>query len=294
VKIFGQGGEQKSDPKSFAGKSIWRRGFILCAGVLANVVITIGLLSLANMIGAPSILGEEKDPSAKYSEPSIRITEVLPGTQAELSGLKMGDGLVSINGQTFENSDAAREALHASVENVAMTLVVDRKGTETTLEVTPAYLEDISGVGIGVGLFDVANVRYPVHIAIWNGLVATWQYTLMILIAFGTLIWHLVTGAGGSLDVSGPVGIAVMTGDVARLGWSYILQFTAILSLNLAVFNILPIPALDGGRIFFLLIEAIRRKPVSERVEGWIHQFGFMGLLILIVIVTFKDIVNLF
>jgi regulator of sigma E protease len=294
VKIFGQDGESRKDPESFAGKSIWRRGFILAAGVLANVVLTVVLLIATFAIGAPSILEGEVDPSAKQSEPTIRVTEVLTGAPAEIAGLKMGDVLLSINGVEFENSEAARLVLREASDSQALTITVERKGEILTLPVTPAYIDDLGGTGIGVGLFDVANVRYPIHIAMVKGVVATWQYTLMIFVAFGGFLWHLVTGAGTTLEVTGPVGIAVMTGDVARLGWSYVLQFAAILSLNLAVFNILPIPALDGGRLFFLVIEGIIRRPVNERVEGFVHQFGFMGLLVLIVVVTFKDIVNLF
>jgi regulator of sigma E protease len=93
-----------------------------------------------------------------------------------------------------------------------------------------------------------------------------------------------------SVDLSGPVGIAVLTGQVARMGFIYLLQFTAMLSVNLAVINFLPFPALDGGRILFLIIEKIRRKPVSQKIENLVHNIGFAMLMVLILLVTYRDI----
>jgi regulator of sigma E protease len=105
----------------------------------------------------------------------------------------------------------------------------------------------------------------------------------------GGLLVSLLSGSGVSGDVSGPVGIAYMTRQVSDLGFLYLLQFTAILSVNLGVLNILPIPALDGGRIFFVLIEMIKGSPVSQRAEQWIHSVGFMALLLLMLVVTIYD-----
>jgi regulator of sigma E protease len=108
--------------------------------------------------------------------------------------------------------------------------------------------------------------------------------------AFYLLLKGFILGTGPGLEVAGPVGVAVLTGQMARLGFSYLLQFTALFSLNLAIINILPFPALDGGRLLFILIEKIRRKPNNEAVEGVIHNIGFILLLVLIFVITYKDI----
>lgn len=114
--------------------------------------------------------------------------------------------------------------------------------------------------------------------------------TLAILFAFYVLLKGIFTGTGVSADLAGPVGIAVLTGQVAKMGFVYILQFTAILSINLAIINALPFPALDGGRLLFLLIESIKGSPVKKELEGTIHYVGFILLMILVVFVTYRDV----
>ena len=120
----------------------------------------------------------------------------------------------------------------------------------------------------------------------------TGTVTKQIVVAFYDLFKNLIMGRGVSVDVSGPVGIAVISGQVAQLGFMYILQFMALLSINLAIINILPFPALDGGRLLFLIIEKIRRKPVDQKVEAIIHNVGFSLLMLLILFITFRDVVK--
>ena len=119
---------------------------------------------------------------------------------------------------------------------------------------------------------------------------ATGFYLKEIIIAFALLIKGIFTGSGVGEAVSGPVGVAVLTGQVARLGIVYLIQFTALLSLNLAVLNILPIPALDGGRLFFVLLGKITRRSLTPRLEQTIHAIGFVLLMLLVVVVTVKDV----
>jgi regulator of sigma E protease len=114
----------------------------------------------------------------------------------------------------------------------------------------------------------------------------------MIFVAFYNILHNLVVGQPVGVEVTGPVGIAVMTGQMARLGIIYILQFIALLSLNLAIINFLPFPALDGGRLLFLLIEKIRRKPINQQIENFVHNLGFILLMILMVFVTYRDVIK--
>src|SRR3989339_522983 len=151
-------------------------------------------------------------------------------------------------------------------------------------------MEETGLPGIGIGMADIGLVKYPVHLAIWYGIKTTIIFILAILFAFYEMIKGLIMGAGVGADISGPVGIAVLTGQFARMGFVYFLQFTAILSMNLAIINALPFPALDGGRILFLIIEKFKGGPVKKEVEAMVHYIGFVLLMILVVFVTFKDI----
>jgi regulator of sigma E protease len=141
-----------------------------------------------------------------------------------------------------------------------------------------------------VGILETGLVRLPIHLAIWEGIKSTIGLTWLIIMAFGQLIAKIFTSGSVSADVAGPVGIAVLTGQVARMGFVYIVQFAAMLSINLAIINALPFPALDGGRVLFLIIEKLKGSPVKKEVEGTIHYIGFALLMLLVLVVTFKDI----
>jgi regulator of sigma E protease len=169
-----------------------------------------------------------------------------------------------------------------------------RRGNESiNLTGTPRTDFPASEGALGISLVKTAQVSYPWYESIWRGVKTTIDLAGMIVVAFGNLLWKLVTGHSVGMDVSGPVGIAVLTGQVAKLGFIYILQFTALLSVNLAIINILPIPALDGGRILFILIEKIKGSPVSQKFEARAHNIGFALLITLMVVVTFRDVAKL-
>lgn len=154
----------------------------------------------------------------------------------------------------------------------------------------PALDPELGKRVMGVALVEAATVSYPWYIAIGKGVQATGFYLKEILLSFGDLIKGLFVGQKSDVEFSGPVGIAVLTGRAARLGFTYLLQFAALLSINLAVINVLPIPALDGGRLLFIIIEKIRGRSVRPVVEAVIHRIAFFLLLGLIVIVTAHDL----
>ncbi len=134
---------------------------------------------------------------------------------------------------------------------------------------------------------------------IFSGITYSWDLTRLTLSGFGTLSGQLASGNLGqaSKSVSGPVGLAVVTNDILSSGWQAVLPylwFIGVISLTLSVFNVLPIPALDGGRLLFLVIEAVTKKKVKADIEKWVHQIGFIALLALALLVTFSDICKLF
>lgn len=293
VKIKGESGEHRSDSDSFGHKSIPARLLVLSAGVIMNFVVAAALFSIGFMIGVPSVVEGDIGSSAIVHDRAISVTEVIAGSPAAEAGMKVGDQIIEINGDSFETSEAARDALAVTADHRDFEVTVLRGGDQFEFHLLPRYYEEYDRELVGVALLQTGTVRYPWYLAPGKGIVTTYSYTREILAAFGGIISNLVHGEKAGVDVSGPVGIAVMTGEIAQLGVIYLLQFAAILSINLAIINILPFPALDGGRVFFVLIEAVRRKPNNATVEAVVHNLGFALLMILVVVVTYRDILNL-
>jgi len=285
VKIKGEGGENKEDEDSFSHQAAWKRSIILSAGVFMNIVLAIVLLSIGFMIGLPSVV-EEDMANAKVNQRKIQIVEVSPDTPASLLDLKTGDEIVNIDGQTFTSTVAMTEYIRDDEDGV-LNMQIKRIDEDFTVI---ADLKDVEPKVLGVYLADTGIVKYTWWQSIINAFKATWYILVQIVVAFYTLLKGLIMGTGSSLEVAGPVGVAVITGQMARLGIAHLLQFTALFSLNLAVINILPFPALDGGRLLFVAIEKLRRKPNDEKIETAIHNIGFIILLILIFVITYKDI----
>ncbi|MDD5083318.1 MAG: RIP metalloprotease RseP [Candidatus Moranbacteria bacterium] len=285
VKIKGEDGVQK-DPDSFAIKSAWVRIKVLAAGVTMNFILAWVLISLVLMSGFP----QQVDPKTPVSgNRDIQISEVLPNTPAEAMGLRFGDKILSIGDKRAMSVTQVQDYI-TTHKGMEISLRVARGTEEMTLQGTPRvnYPDNEGSLGIGLGETEIVN--YAWYESIWEGAKATYHLTGAMLSGIYGILKGLVTGTHEGLSsVSGPVGIAKLTGQVSDLGFVYLLYFAAILSINLGIINILPIPALDGGRILFILIELIKGAPVSQKVEGMFHQIGFALLLLLMVWVTVHD-----
>lgn len=292
VKIKGENGEGKQDSDSFAAKPLWRRALILAAGVVMNIILAAVLLSIGYMIGLPESVDNARS-NAIISEARVVIMEVTPNSPAAQAGLVAGDVILEVAEQKITTNEELQNSVASQVDIMTKFLVLQQDG-EQLIEITPKYSEENNRAVIGVSIFASGLVRYPFFTAIWEGIKLTGWMFWMIILAFYGLIRDLIIGAGVSGQVAGPVGIATLTGQVASLGFAYLLQFMALLSLNLALVNILPFPALDGGRLLFLLIEKFKGRPVRQSVETWIHTIGFWLLILLIVVITYKDIMRLF
>lgn len=295
VKIKGEDGEEKDDPRSFASKSVGARVRMLAAGVAMNFILAAILLSIGYFVGIPQAV--EDKAGEKLKNEKIQIIEVIPGTPAEAMGIKVGDqvvGAVGTNGRNiaFRTIEEIQNFIGENKGN-QINLVIRRGNEELKLSGVPRVEYPANEGALGISLVKTAEVSYPWYKAIWRGVKSTVDLTVVVLFAFGNLLQKLVVGQPISLDVSGPVGIAMLTGQVVKLGFIYILQFTALLSVNLAIINILPIPALDGGRILFILVEKIKGSPVSQKFEQRAHNIGFALLITLMILVTARDVARL-
>jgi len=291
VKIKGENGEGENDPDSFSARPAWQRVFILSAGVSMNVILAGALISLGLMVGMPQSLND-LGASAKISDQKIQVAEVLKDSPAEKAGLKIGDIILSINNQTFRTETELQNYV-GTRKDQELTYQIKRGDKEEDFKIAPKMQSETGRAGVGIAITATGVVRYPWYIAIWEGFKIAIFLVWAIIVAFYTLIKNLIFGHGLNADVAGPVGIATMTGQAARMGWVYVLQFTALLSVNLAVINFLPFPALDGGRVLFIIVEKIKGKPVRRELEATMHYIGFALLLLLVAVVTFRDVLRI-
>jgi len=289
-KIKGEDGENRTDPDSFGSKKPWRRAIVLIAGVLMNFLLCAVLLTIGFGIGLPQAVDQAALEQGIVKDYKIQVVSVLDNKPAQNAGIEIGDVLLAVDNQEIKS---VKNLISYTSERIGqkVTFQISRDKQVISKEIEIVQIDTGKG-GIGVGLIETGIVSYPIHKAVWNGFKLTGILTKEMVFGFGNIIKNLIIGKPIGVQVSGPVGIAVLTGQVAKLGFIYILQFTALLSLNLAIINVIPFPALDGGRLVFLLIEKIRRRPVSQKVEAIVHTIGFSLLMILIIIITFQDILR--
>jgi len=293
VSIKGEEGEN-TDSDSFVSQKYYKKIIVAVAGVVMNFVLAGVLLGIGYLFGLPQMT-DNLPSSARVENDRLEILQVMSETPAAEAEVKRGDVVLKIG--EIENPGIVE--MQDYVKNFTgekLNLELKRGEEILNLEVGTFAYEDTGDKGIGVALAQVGTVKFPWYLALWYGFVSAWNYLIAIVVVFYTLIVGLFAGTAGELtkSIAGPIGIAVMSGEVARLGISYLLQFTALLSLNLAVLNILPIPALDGGRILFLTIGKIFGKQSGLKYENIAHAIGFILLIGLVLLVTFKDILGLF
>mgnify|MGYP001610324152 FL=1 len=291
-KIKGEEGGDSSEQDNFISKSIGARVAIVSAGVAMNVFLAFVLFSIGFMIGFPQVVNEKTIQGAKkISQPQIQIVSIVKDSPAEKSGIQLGDIFLEMDNQKIKEVSSFQNYVQ---ENSGKEILIKIKRGDKILEkkVKPEFSEEINKNVVGVQLINAGIISYSWHKSILLGAEFTASLTFEIIKAFCLLIKNLVIHQTLTADVAGPIGIAVITKQMINLGFIYIILFTAMLSLNLAIINFLPFPALDGGRMVFLIIEKIRRKPIDQKIENISHNIGFALLMLLVVIVTYQDIVK--
>lgn len=263
------------DPRAFSRKPVWKRIIVVAAGGIMNLLLGFILLVI---IVAP-----------KEQLASTTIRQFAENSTTQASGLQVGDRITSINGTTvFIDTDITTNMLRD--QDGVMDIGVERNGEKMVIHNVQAMLVE-NDEGVKQMVFDFAVE--PIQNNAWE----TIKRAAGMTVSFARLVWlsliDLITGNVGMDQLSGPVGVATAISDAASQGLSSLLMITVLITVNLGVFNLLPIPALDGGRLFFLIIEAIRRKPINPKYEGYVHAAGLILLLALIVFVTFGDITRI-
>ena len=285
VKIKGENGEAPAEADSFSFQPFWKKTLVLVAGVFMNVLLGWVLLTFSLIIGMPGAI----DKGSIDQNQSVQIIQVIPKSAAFQAGLQIGDVVKSINQQSFNTPEDYVKYINLHRDE-SLTIGYLRDQTEFKVTAKPTILPGQNNKVLGLQLAQVGLISYPW----WQAPAEAFKLTIFILwqiiSSLINLIVSLINGLGLNASLAGPVGVAVMTGQMVDLGFRYVIQFAALLSLNLAVVNILPIPALDGGRLLFALIEKLRRRPNRASLENAFHQTGFVVLLCLVALITYKDI----
>ena len=287
VRIMGEDNDEANDPKSFTNKSFAARFFTLAAGVVMNVLTAWVILSIGFMVGLPVAIDQTSNlpKGSEFNNQHILIGEIKSGSAAEQAGLQNGDVITLVNKQSFTEIPALQEYIK-SHQGESIAFDIQRINESKSISVQTS--KDVApGQGIvGIGLAYYGTLQFGPITALYQGAKTTVNQLQTIV----TGLYNVFTSKAGLKQIGGPVKIAQLTGQVADLGILPLLQFTAFLSLNLAILNTLPIPALDGGRMLFLIIEKLRGKPNNQAIEQYANAIGFMVLLGLMVIISIRDI----
>jgi regulator of sigma E protease len=300
VKIFGENGEEGQHQKdSFASKPKLIQAAVLVAGPLFNFLFAWLILAIMFMVGSPTLYDESYADNMKNV--SVAVVEVMENSPADQAEIFVGDKIISV---TYENGTVLPVNTPEDLISVfngkgiqEVVLEVERKKDSLMIPVSPAYglYQGQENPALGIALDEVGTLRLPPHQAIWKGLEKTWNLTVSTGDFLVNLIKGLFTGdLSQAGSVTGPIGIIPVVGNAIEIGFSFLVVITALISINLAIINLLPFPALDGGRLLFILIETIKGSPINLKTSSWLNGAGFLILIGLMILVTIRDIIKLF
>lgn len=284
VNLLGED-EAIKEPRSFSSKKVWQKISIVGTGVLMNFILAIIVLAIGFSIGMTPLVSDPATLSGQKTS-QVMIIQVLPNTPAAKIGLEVGNIL---NG--FSSPTDLQQFTRTHADKL-VNLSIQKNSHQEFHQVQLATGE----APLGVGVVSITKVKEPFWQALGTATVEVGRSIKMVFVVLGGIIKSLfTTGTAGEAGagVVGPVGIYNFTSQALKIGWIYILQLLAILSINLGIINILPFPALDGGKILFLGLEGIfRKRVVRQEIENLIHTIGFIVLIILLLAITFRDILR--
>ncbi len=301
VKIFGESDQGEAlNPEeqsvSLVYKPWWQQLLVMFGGILFNILFAWILLSILYMSGVDAPVSSAPQ-NYRFESTELTVTGVLPDSPAMEAGLRSGDiikeyyNIEETVTVTDETVSVVSDFIHETGETrESVGIVVLQQGDIKQFRITPEQGLVPGRYGVGISLDRVGELKLPVHQALVYGARNTWNFTVAIVKGFG----QLISGQVSFSNISGPVGIVGQVGQASAIGFLYLLGFTALLSLNLAVLNIVPFPALDGGRMLIVIIEAIIRKRLNPTAVAWVNTIGFFLLILLMIVVTTNDVIQLF
>lgn len=293
VKIFGENPDNESlhgphSDRSFVNKPRWQQAIVLSAGVFFNFLFAWVLYTAIFTSGVTATtLGFEKY-TDRFSDQRIMVTYVAKDSPAEKAGIQIGD--------VFDKAQSI-ESVQDSINNSQgqqVSLEYNRKGEEQIAKVIPVTGIVENKYAIGISMDIVGDLKLPVGTALVEGFNYTIEMIKLTFVGLVQFFTNIFRGHADFASVAGPIGIANIVGDAASLGFTYLLMITALISINLGVINLIPFPALDGGRLLFVIIESFIRRRIPMSFANTVNTIGFTLLMLLMVVVTYKDIVKLF
>lgn len=298
VKIFGENAEDAGEERisadtgrAFHERPKWAQAVVLLAGITMNILFAWLLFTIVFIVGVPTAIEESEATDAS----ELIVAGTLPGTPAE--GVLPAGSVITkaVSGDNTLVTPTPSTFSAFVTENAPEAIIVTYVYKDETADVslTPKaglVSDDPSRYVVGASLSLIEIKRESFFNAIGDGFTMTVDGLVSITVGLGTLLKQSVVGEADFSTIAGPVGIVGMVGDAASYGLTPLLMFTAIISLNLAVVNLLPFPALDGGRLVFVAVEAVTKRRVPARVTGWVNLLGFVLLMLLMAAVTFNDI----
>lgn len=293
VKIFGENPDDESIngpdiERSFVHKPKWQQISVLIAGIVFNFIFAWILIVFAFLSGAPASIESYSQYSDRFTNNRIIISSISQNSPAEKAGFIAGDQIIG------KSISEIQELINNNGDkNIKINII--RNGSDNKeISVIPEKGIIDNRYAIGISMDNVATLKLPIHLAIYEGIKFTCHMIWQTIIGIIGLIGGVFDGSSKLSSITGPVGIAGLVGDAFKVGFNYLLMFTAIISINLGVLNLVPFPALDGGRILFTIIEIIIRKPIKPEISNTVNAIGFALLLLLMIVVTYRDIVKLF
>lgn len=286
--------KDRQDPNSFLAKPLWQKMLIIFNGALSFWIVAIILFSIVFAVGAPTMI---EDSEINIPDTKVLITSVAANSPAALADLKAGDTIVSLVSETAElNGDQVGQIQDFIVANKGKEIIlIIKRGDRIFNAAAIPRISPPAGEGsLGIGLARVGLKTKPVHLALFEGFKSVLNMTGVVITAYSGAVINLFKKMPTGVQLSGPIGIIGLLSQGMGMGVSYFLQMIGLLSINVAIINLLPIPAFDGGKLMFLAIEGIRRKPIPRKIEEKVTAVFFVLLIVLMVFVTLKDIRQLF